>query len=130
VADGAVTLEALAAAGVTVTAGPTDHRPVAPTVGYRIEHEGRVVVLAGDTVPCDGLDQLLGAEGLALAQLVPGDDGDGDGNVLQTLFTTLGRDDDFLDLGIFGGCGGADNAEDGARGGQEKGRKAACTLGA
>ena len=59
VADGTVTLEALDAAGVTVTAAPTDHRPVAPTVGYRVEHEGRVVVLAGDTVPCDGLDQLL-----------------------------------------------------------------------
>ena len=45
-------------ARVTVTAGATDHRPVEPTVGYRIEHEGRVVVLAGDTVPCAGLDEL------------------------------------------------------------------------
>jgi len=59
VADGPVALDALAAAGVTVTAAPTDHRPVAPTVGYRVEHEGRVLVLAGDTVPCDGLDRLL-----------------------------------------------------------------------
>jgi ribonuclease Z len=59
VLDGPVTLDALVAAGVTVTAAPTDHRPVAPTVGYRIEHEGRVAVLAGDTVPCDGLDTLL-----------------------------------------------------------------------
>ena len=43
---------------VRVVAAPTDHRPVAPTVGYRFEHEGAVVVLAGDTVPCEGLDRL------------------------------------------------------------------------
>src|SRR4051794_13852392 len=29
--------------GVRVTAVPTDHRPVTPTVGYRIEHEGRAI---------------------------------------------------------------------------------------
>lgn len=45
-------------AGVRVTAGPTDHAPVRPTVGYRIEDGGRSVVLAGDTVPCAGLDEL------------------------------------------------------------------------
>lgn len=44
--------------GVRVLAAPTDHRPVAPTVGYRVEHDGRAVVLAGDTVPCEGLDRL------------------------------------------------------------------------
>jgi ribonuclease Z len=44
--------------GVRVVAAPTDHRPVEPTVGYRVEHEGKAVVLAGDTVPCDGLDAL------------------------------------------------------------------------
>jgi ribonuclease Z len=43
---------------VRVTAAPTDHRPVAPTVGYRFEHDGAAVVLAGDTVPCEGLDRL------------------------------------------------------------------------
>jgi ribonuclease Z len=43
---------------VRVVAAPTDHRPVTPTVGYRIEHGGRSVVIAGDTVPCDGLDRL------------------------------------------------------------------------
>jgi ribonuclease Z len=36
----------------------TDHRPVAPTVGYRVEHDGKVAALAGDTVPCPGLDEL------------------------------------------------------------------------
>ncbi len=41
-----------------VTAAPTDHRPVEPSVAYRIEHDGHAVVLAGDTVPCTGLDSL------------------------------------------------------------------------
>ena len=59
VADGPVGLASLAATGITVDAGPTDHRPVAPTVGYRVTHEGRSVVLAGDTVPCEGLDRLV-----------------------------------------------------------------------
>lgn len=44
--------------GLRVLAAPTDHRPVAPTVGYRIEHGGRSIVLGGDSVPCDGLDRL------------------------------------------------------------------------
>lgn len=44
---------------VRVIAAPTDHRPVAPTVGYRVEHDGKTIVLAGDTVPCAGLDQLV-----------------------------------------------------------------------
>jgi ribonuclease Z len=44
--------------GVRVIAAPTDHRPVAPTLGYRVEHAGHAVVIAGDTVPCAGLDEL------------------------------------------------------------------------
>jgi ribonuclease Z len=44
--------------GVRVTAASTDHRPAEPTVGFRIEHDGAAVVLAGDTVPCAGLDDL------------------------------------------------------------------------
>jgi ribonuclease Z len=49
---------AFEADGLRVVAAPTDHRPVAPTVGYRIEAEGKVVAIAGDTVPCAGLDRL------------------------------------------------------------------------
>ncbi len=45
-------------AGVRVTAAPTDHAPVRPTLGYRIDDGGRSVVIAGDTVPCGGLDEL------------------------------------------------------------------------
>jgi ribonuclease Z len=44
--------------GVRVVAAPTDHRPVEPTVGYRVEHDGGAVAIAGDTVPCAGLDEL------------------------------------------------------------------------
>jgi ribonuclease Z len=45
-------------AGVRVVAAATDHRPVEPTVGYRIECQGKSAVIAGDTVPCGGLDEL------------------------------------------------------------------------
>ena len=55
VADGPVELDL---PGVTVTAAPTEHRPVHPTVGYRIEADGAAVALAGDTVPCEGLDRI------------------------------------------------------------------------
>jgi ribonuclease Z len=44
--------------GVRVIAQPTDHRPVHPTVGYRVEADERVAVIAGDTNPCEGLDLL------------------------------------------------------------------------
>jgi ribonuclease Z len=43
---------------VRVLAAPTDHKPVHPTVGFRFEHDGRSIVCAGDTVPCEGLDRL------------------------------------------------------------------------
>ena len=43
---------------VRVIAAPTDHAPVRPTVGYRVEDGERSVVIAGDTVPCAGLDEL------------------------------------------------------------------------
>jgi ribonuclease Z len=51
--------------GVSIRVAPTDHRPVAPTIGFRIDFEGTSVVLAGDTVPCAGLDELAaGADAL------------------------------------------------------------------
>lgn len=45
-------------AGVRITVAPTDHRPVEPTIAFRIEHDGVAVVLAGDSVPCTTLDDL------------------------------------------------------------------------
>jgi len=51
--------------GVSIRVAPTDHRPVAPTIGFRIEYGGASVVLAGDTVPCATLDELAaGADAL------------------------------------------------------------------
>lgn len=43
---------------MTIGVYETAHAPVEPTVGYRVEREGKVVALAGDTIPCDGLDAL------------------------------------------------------------------------
>jgi ribonuclease Z len=51
--------------GVSIRVAPTDHRPVAPTIGFRIESVTTSAVLAGDTVPCAGLDELAaGADAL------------------------------------------------------------------
>jgi ribonuclease Z len=43
---------------VQVTTAATIHAPVRPTIGYRFEHEGSVAALVGDSIPCDGVDQL------------------------------------------------------------------------
>ena len=43
---------------VSGTVHETDHRPVKPSIGFRLEHDGRVVALAGDTVPCAGVDEM------------------------------------------------------------------------
>lgn len=60
-------------ADVRIVAAPTDHRPVEPTLGYRIGHAGRAVVIGGDGVPCEGLDELCaGAD--AYVQTVLRDD--------------------------------------------------------
>jgi ribonuclease Z len=58
---------------VAVRVAATDHRPVEPTVAYRIEGDGRSVVVGGDGVPCAGLDELCnGAD--AYVQTVIRDD--------------------------------------------------------
>jgi ribonuclease Z len=44
--------------GVRVIAALTEHPPVRPTIGFRVEHDGRSIVIAGDTLPCEGLDAL------------------------------------------------------------------------
>ena len=50
--------ERLSIGDATIVVGSTDHRPVEPTLGYRIEHDAAAVVIAGDGVPCAGLDEL------------------------------------------------------------------------
>ena len=49
--------------GVSIRVAATDHRPVAPTIGFRVEYEAASVVLAGDTVPCASLDELAAGAG-------------------------------------------------------------------
>ena len=49
--------------GVRIRVAPTDHRPVTPTIAFRIEHNGASVVAAGDTVPCPSLDALADGAG-------------------------------------------------------------------
>jgi len=45
--------------GLTLAVGTTDHRPVVPTVGYRVTDGTEEVVVAGDGVPCATLDALV-----------------------------------------------------------------------
>ena len=56
-----------------VSVHQTDHAPVEPSVGFRFEHGHYVVALAGDTVPCRGLDDLC-ADADAYVQSVIRDD--------------------------------------------------------
>ncbi len=44
---------------VRIIAAPTAHAPASPSVGYRFEIDGAVIAVAGDTIPCDGLDLLV-----------------------------------------------------------------------
>jgi ribonuclease Z len=41
--------------GLTVTAFPVDHHPVPEAWGYRVDYNGRSVVISGDTAPNKGL---------------------------------------------------------------------------
>lgn len=43
---------------VEITTAATDHAPVRPTIGFRLEHEGSSAALVGDTLPCAGVDEL------------------------------------------------------------------------
>ncbi len=43
---------------VMVSTAATEHSPVKPTIGFRLEHDGSIAALVGDTLPCDGVDEL------------------------------------------------------------------------
>jgi ribonuclease Z len=59
--SGVVELEGV----VKISTELTDHRPVDPTIGFRFDFGNDAVVVAGDTIPCAGLDKLCtGANGL------------------------------------------------------------------
>ena len=44
--------------GVQIATAATVHAPVEPTIGYRLEHQGSVAAIVGDTIVCDGVDKL------------------------------------------------------------------------
>jgi len=44
--------------GVRISTAATVHAPVKPTIGYRLEHDGAVAAIVGDTIPCAGVDEL------------------------------------------------------------------------
>jgi ribonuclease Z len=62
--------DAFTLGGADVDVHETDHRPVVPTVGYRIAHEGSVAALAGDTVPCAGLDEMCAGADLYVQTVI------------------------------------------------------------
>jgi ribonuclease Z len=84
VSEGLVDLPGRADRTVRITCAPTDHKPVEPSIGYRFDREstesnagagtnqggGVSVVVAGDTVPCAGLDSLCTVSGKGVDALV------------------------------------------------------------
>jgi ribonuclease Z len=59
--------------GARVRVRGTDHRPVAPTVGYRIEYGGLAAALGGDSVPCTGLDALCAGADIYVQTVIRAD---------------------------------------------------------
>lgn len=43
---------------MTFVVGATNHRPVEPTVAFRVSNGTHTVVMAGDGIPCESLDEL------------------------------------------------------------------------
>ena len=43
---------------VQIDTAATEHSPVRPTIGYRLTHDGAVAAIVGDTLPCDGVNEL------------------------------------------------------------------------
>ena len=56
-----------------VVAAPTEHRPASPSLAYRIEHGEHAVVVAGDTLPCEGLDRLCAGADVLVHTVVRAD---------------------------------------------------------
>jgi ribonuclease Z len=56
-----------------LTAYPTEHSPVRPTLGFRVTHGAAVAAIAGDTIPCEGLDALCKGAGVYVQTVVRDD---------------------------------------------------------
>ena len=50
--------DSMAINDVQILTAATEHAPVRPTIGYRLAHGGRIAALVGDTIPCEGVDEL------------------------------------------------------------------------
>jgi len=50
--------DSFALGDVKIDTAATEHAPVRPTIGFRMEHDGSTAALVGDTIPCDGVDEL------------------------------------------------------------------------
>jgi ribonuclease Z len=85
--------ETFAIGAVKVTTHATDHRPVKPTVGFRLEHDGRVAALAGDTVPCAGVDAMCAGADAYVQTVIRADLV----NMVANMVPTGGRFKDILD---------------------------------
>lgn len=48
----------------------TEHAPVSPTLGYRVACGIAVAAIAGDTIPCDGLDALCKGAGVYVQTVI------------------------------------------------------------
>ena len=76
---------------VSVSTHATDHRPVDPSIGFRIEHDGKVAALAGDTIPCAGLDDLCLNADIYVQNVIRDD-------MVKQLATILPKSQRFLDI--------------------------------
>jgi len=50
--------DSLDIADVHINTAATEHAPVQPTIGYRLCHKTSTAAVVGDTLPCDGVDEL------------------------------------------------------------------------
>jgi ribonuclease Z len=58
--------EAMAFGDLTITAFPANHEPVSPAVSYRFDYRGRSVVVTGDTVVTQRLEEMTARADLLL----------------------------------------------------------------
>lgn len=76
---------------MSVTVHATDHRPVAPTVGFRFTHDGKVAALAGDTIPCEGLYDMCRDADIYVQTVIRED-------LVRTFATLVPTGERFLDI--------------------------------
>lgn len=57
-------------AGLTITAFAVDHSPVEPAFGYRFDYRDRSVVISGDTIVTEGLEQAATGADLLLQDVL------------------------------------------------------------